>query len=141
MSDQAFHEHHRQLRRGGDNRPVNLLRVGPLVHGWIHDHPAEAQELGWIVSQYDDPADVVVTIPDTVIEKPKQKRKPKASTPEERKARVNFTVRTPKAEENVLPELVELAREKLVPVMGWDDDVPAYFVLTAVLTAFLKGGE
>lgn len=134
----ALHEHHRQLRRGGDERPVNKLLVGPLVHDWIHGNPEAARELGWIVSQYDDPADVIVTIPDNVIEQPKQKRKPKASTPEQRKARVNYTVRTPKDEENILPELIDLAREKLVPQMGWDDDVPAYFVLTAVLSRFVQ---
>lgn len=68
----------------------------------------------------------------------KRRRGKQASTPEERKARVNYTVRTPKDEENILPELIDLAREKLVPKMGWDEDVPAYFVLTAVLSAFVQ---
>lgn len=131
----TLHEHHRQLRRGGDNRPVNLLKVGLHVHNWIHQHPAEAQKLGWIVSQYEDPADVIVTIPDTVLEKPKRQRQ--ARTPEERKARASYTIRTPKDEENVLPELVDLARERLAPEMGWKDNVPSYFVVVAVLAAFL----
>lgn len=68
----------------------------------------------------------------------RRRRKPQAKTPEERKARASFTIRTPKDEENILPELVDLARERLAPQMGWDEDVPAYFVVTAVLASFLQ---
>lgn len=68
----------------------------------------------------------------------KPKRKKRAVTPEERKARVNTTIKTPKDEENVIPELVDAAREALAPEMGWDDDVPAYFVITAALSALLQ---
>ena len=69
----------------------------------------------------------------------KPRRKPKASTAEERKARVNYTIRTPKDEENVLPELVDAVREKYAPQFGWSEDVPSYFVVTAALTAVLQG--
>jgi hypothetical protein len=133
---EGFHEHHRQKRRGGDERPVNKLYVSPILHDWIEKHPEEATALGWTVSQYADPADVVVTIPDTIEIKPK--RKPKASTPAERKARVNFSIKTPKGEENILPELVESAREAWCETMGWKDDVPAYFVVVAALTKALQ---
>lgn len=68
----------------------------------------------------------------------RKRRSPQAKTPEERKARASFTIRTPKDEENILPELVDLARERLAPQMGWDEDVPAYFVVTAVLASFLQ---
>lgn len=136
MSDDGFHKHHRQLRRGGDDRPVNLLRVGPVLHDWIHKHPAEAAELGWIVSQYDDPAEVIVTIPDTIVEKPKRKKQ--ASTPEERKARINFTIRTPKDEENVIPELLELLRQRVGKEMGWSDTVPSYHIVVLALHHLLE---
>lgn len=126
-----LHEHHRQLRRGGDERPVNLLRVGPVLHDWIHKHPAEARELGWIVSQHEDPADVIVTIPDSVVSVEKPARKAKASTPEERKARVNYSIKTPKDEENILPEREADLRELLVDLRGWKKNVPAYFIWEA----------
>ncbi len=48
-------------------------------------------------------------------EKVARKRKKKASTPSERKARVNYTIRTPRDEENVLPELEEALRDHLAP--------------------------
>ena len=130
----GYHEHHRQLRRGGDERPVNKLYIGPDMHSWIHSNPEGARELGWLVSQYEDPEDVIVVIPDKL---PAKVRKPKATTPEERKARVNFTIKTPKDEEMVIPELVESLREKWAAEMGWKKDVPSYYVVVAALSKAL----
>ena len=132
-----FHEHHRQLRRGGDDRPVNLLRVGPILHDWIHKNPAEAKELGWIVSQYEDPADVVVTIPDSVVSKPVTKRK-KAATPEERRARKNFSIRTPDGEDQIIPELVQAGRDAWGEELGWSESVPAHYVVVAAFAKALQ---
>lgn len=131
---EGFHEHHRQLRRGGDERAVNKLYIGAGLHDWIHNNPEEAKKLGWIVSQYEDPADVVVVIPDRVT-KP---RKTKASTPEERKARKNFTIRTPEGEEQIIPELVQAAREAWAEQMGWSTTVPAHFVVVAAFAKALQ---
>ena len=39
----------------------------------------------------------------------------------------------------VLDTLIDSAREELLDEMGWDEDVPDYFVLTAVLVDFLNG--
>ena len=66
------------------------------------------------------------------------KRRRKASSKEERKARVNHCIRTPKDEENVLPELEDALREKLAPEFGWKDDVPGYFVWVAAAAAVLQ---
>jgi hypothetical protein len=134
---EGYHEHHRQKRRGGNDEPVNILFVSPVLHEWIEKHPEEAAKMGWTVSQNERPEDVSVVLPD-VLPGEKPKRRAQAATPEERKARVNTTIKTPKGEENVIPELVDSAREKLAPQMGWDDDVPAYFVITAALAAFLQ---
>lgn len=65
----------------------------------------------------------------------KPKRRRKASTPEERKARVNHTIRTPKDEENVLPELIQAGRDAWADELGWTESVPDYYVVTA---AFAK---
>ncbi len=57
--------HHRQLKSGGgSDTPENrVMLCGSGVtgdHGWAHAIRAEAQELGFIVSRYANPADVPV---------------------------------------------------------------------------------
>ncbi len=131
---EGYHEHHRQLRRGGDERAVNKLFVSTEVHDWIHKHPEEARGLGWVVSQYEDPAEVVVTIPDRLTSK--KSRKPL----EPGRPKTRFLVHAPADAENgveVLTTLIDMAREKLAPEMNWNEDVGAYFVLTAVLHDWL----
>lgn len=106
---------------------------------WDRYHGKEPTETDWI-----DPATgtgwtllgELNPQPGSVEGKPKRRKR--ATTSEERKARVNYTVKTPKDEENVIPELVDAAREALHEEMGWDDDVPAYFVITAALSALLQ---
>ena len=48
--------HHRILGNRKDNRPSNLIALcgsGTTgCHGWVHSHPAEAREYGWIVSRF-----------------------------------------------------------------------------------------
>lgn len=68
----------------------------------------------------------------------KPKRRRKASTPEERKARVNHTIRTPKDEENVLPELIQLGRDRWADELGWTSTVPDYYVVTAAFAKALQ---
>ena len=132
---EGFHEHHRQLRRSGDERPVNKLYIGTELHDWIHAHPEEARKLGWIVSQYEEPEDVVVVIPDTL---PTRKKRAKSEEP---RKRTQINVKVPKDVledgEEVLSTLIGAAREKLAPQMGWKDDVSPYYVLTAVLHDWL----
>jgi len=52
------HRHHRQLRRHGDHRAVNLLGVCHRCHGYIHAHPAISYVMGWLVKGHEDPADI-----------------------------------------------------------------------------------
>jgi len=134
----AFHDHHRRKGDRTDNRPVNILRVDFEVHEWIEKHPEEARELGWSVSRYDDPEQVSVVIPKSILETEKKPRAKKASTPEERKARKNFTIGTPKDEENVIPELVEAGREAWAKELGWSPNVPSYFVVVAAFAKALQ---
>ena len=68
----------------------------------------------------------------------KRRRKANASTPEERKQRKSYSVWTPQGEENVIPELLELATQKLAPEMNWQEDVPAYYVVVAALTLVIQ---
>lgn len=135
VKPQGYHEHHRQKRRSGDERPVNKLYVPPELHDWIEKHPQEAMELGWTVSQYEDPAEVVVVIPDKIIVEPEKKPRKK---PEPAKKKAVYSIRVPKIDPEsketfqedgaaLLEERVERLRELLCPVFGWDDDVPAYF--------------
>ena len=69
--------------------------------------------------------------------------KPKRAKREKPRNRAAITVNVPKDErENgaeVLEELIQAHRERLAPQLGWDANVPAYFVLTAVLAEALQG--
>ena len=132
---EGFHTHHRQLRRSGDERAINKLYIGTELHDWIHAHPEEARKLGWIVSQYEDPEDVVVVIPDKL---PTRKKREKSEEP---RKRTQINVKVPKDVledgEEVLTTLIGAAKDKLSPQMGWKDDVSSYYVLTAVLHDWL----
>jgi len=61
--------HHRKLKgMGGTADPVlkyglaNLISLCRSCHNWIHAHPAESYEAGWLVHSWDDPA--LIPIPD-----------------------------------------------------------------------------
>jgi WhiB family redox-sensing transcriptional regulator len=42
--------HHRKMRsHGGTNDPENLLAVCAWCHDYIHSHPAESYEAGWLI--------------------------------------------------------------------------------------------
>lgn len=57
----AYSYHHRQLRRGGDDTPANLILVTGTgttgEHGWIHHHQDVAELVGLIVPQWGTPAE------------------------------------------------------------------------------------
>lgn len=129
----ALHRHHRKLRpHGVDNRPVNILNIPLGLHDWIHKNPEEAHELGWIVKSFEEPEDVSVTIPETVLAKKKARKKL------EKIERINTQIRTPKGEQNVLPDLIDQFREKHKEEMGWQDDVPDYYPTVAALVLALQ---
>ncbi len=50
----AAHSHHRKTKaRGGSNNPVNLVRVCASCHDFIHAHPKEAAERGFLLHAFD----------------------------------------------------------------------------------------
>ena len=66
--------HHRQLKgMGGTDDPevwfglANLLSLCWDCHTWVHLHPEEAHSLGFIVLSWENPADVPLKNPETLI--------------------------------------------------------------------------
>lgn len=131
-----IHRHHRRKGDRTDNRPVNILLVDPEIHEWIEKHPEEARELGWSVSRYDDPEAVSVTIPKTILVEKKPRKKLEAP-----RKRAVVSIRVPKDEQedgaDVLNKLIQQVRERLAPVLGLQDDCPAYYVLVPALNDWL----
>lgn len=53
--------HHRQMRsQGGKHEVVNGFAICAACHSWIHAHPSESYEHGWLVHGWDDPATRIV---------------------------------------------------------------------------------
>jgi hypothetical protein len=52
------HTHHRQLRRHGDERDVNKMRVCAVCHKFIHDNVQLSYDNGWLVHSWDDPEEI-----------------------------------------------------------------------------------
>lgn len=51
--------HHRQSRSVGPDTPDNLIMLcgsgsSPHCHFYVHQHPAESRDKGWIISKYID---------------------------------------------------------------------------------------
>lgn len=57
---EAAHFHHRKLRRHKDQREVNCLHACSPCHTHIHGNVGKAKLMGWLVSEWDDPATVPV---------------------------------------------------------------------------------
>lgn len=136
-----MHRHHRKRRsQGGGDEAYNVIEIPAALHDWIHANPERAYELGLLVRSHDDPAEVSVTLPESVIavKQPKVKASPEAPRP-----RATVGIKVPKDErENgaeVLLTLIEECRKELQGEFNWKDDVPNYFVLTAVLADWLNG--
>jgi len=125
---EGFQEHHRQKRRSKDERPVNKLWVSADMHKWIEEHPRQAAELGWTVSQQIDPGEVVVTIPDEIMKSPE--RKPRGPRREKARNRATVQFKVPKdAQEDgagIIDDRIDILRAVLGPDMGWTSSVPEY---------------
>jgi len=139
----VIHRHHRKLRsQGGADTAPNVILIPDSLHAWIHANPQKAYELGLMVKSYDDPADIEITIPEELLKKP---RTPRERKPEKPRNRVNVTVNVPKDEREdgagILDDLIQQSREMLAEALGWEDNVPAYFVLVAVLHDWLTGQQ
>lgn len=136
-----IHRHHRKRRsQGGDDSPTNVIDIPDSLHTWVHENPEKAYELGLLVKSHDDPAEIVVTIPEELLKKPREK---KERAPQPPRNRATIGIHVPKDEREdgagILDDLLQQARQQLAPVMGWEDDVPPYFVLVAVLHDWLTG--
>ena len=58
---QGEHKHHRKLRsRGGVDSTSCLVDICHHCHDWIHAHPKDATERGWMVNSWADPRDIPV---------------------------------------------------------------------------------
>ena len=68
LTGENLSRHHRQRRRDGGDRLTNLLLLcgsgSTGCHGWVHAHPEEAREQGWIVPSWANPATTPVRLPD-----------------------------------------------------------------------------
>ncbi len=136
-----IHEHHRKLRsQGGGDEPTNVIGLPDVVHDWIHANPEKAKDAGLIVPEWDDPAEVKITIPEEAFKKIREKKERPAEKPRNRKT---IGVAVPKDEQEdgagILDDLITQAQEILEPVMGWSETVPPYFVLVAVLHDWVTG--
>ncbi len=134
-----IHKHHRRKGDRSDNRPVNILLVDDSVHDWIEKHPEEARELGWSVSRYDDPEEVSIRIPESILVK-----KPKVETKTEpSRMKAVYSTRIPQDAledgHEVLSTLNNACRDELKEEMGWSDTVPMYYVDVAVKADWLNG--
>lgn len=132
-----IHKHHRKRRsQGGDDSPSNVINIPDKLHEWIHANPEEAYSFGLLVKSYDDPAGVEITIPEN-FSRPRPRLKGEA-----RKKRRTISIRVPDGtNENgaeVYDELLRAAANKLAPELGWDENVPAYFVITASLARVIQ---
>lgn len=62
----AGHFHHRKLRRSGDHSVENCLHVCTSCHDFMHLNRLLAYAMGWIVHQWNDPAEVAVRRGDAI---------------------------------------------------------------------------
>lgn len=56
----AEHLHHRKIS-GREHLVENLVHICRACHEWIHGHPAQSYEQGWLVKMAGDPAVVPVS--------------------------------------------------------------------------------
>ena len=55
------HKHHRKLRsRGGVDSTSCLVDVCHHCHDWIHAHPKDSTERGWMVPSWAEPREIPV---------------------------------------------------------------------------------
>ncbi len=154
LSEPSVHTHHRNRDRQ-NNEPENLARLCAMCHLWVHDQVEEAYLTGWLVHSWDDPA-TVERVP-----RPRHDHRrveagqmcpvchrkvpvPKEKQPAPRhRATVSMKVPADERENGAAlwDERIEMGRELLCPVMGWDDDVPAYYVAMALVDKGLEASR
>lgn len=143
----AEHEHHRMLRsQGGTDAVENILCTCVFCHRFIHDNPAVASLLGWIVESWEDytekkwyPFNWYVNLPSKSLTREEGTDK---VIIEEKRKRVVWSMKVPKDErENgyeIFDSLLGQARERIAPILGYSETCPPYYILVAVLVDFLR---
>src|SRR3990167_2121532 len=128
-----IHRHHRKLRphctEEEYDAPWNLLGLPDSLHTWVHENPEKAYALGLIVKSYDDPREISVSIPEEIVKAKRREKRQK----EDARQRAVVSIRVPKDEREdgagIFDDLVQQARERLMPVLGLKENCPAYYVL------------
>jgi 5-methylcytosine-specific restriction endonuclease McrA len=60
-SSRELHVHHRVIRsQGGRDYAENLITLCAECHRWVHGHPYEARESGWLLRGTDNPGTIPV---------------------------------------------------------------------------------
>ena len=132
-----------------------IPHVVPLCgHGTAGHHGDVEAHRAWITLEDDgkfywhdryDPDWKLVGPLDPQPAEPAKKKARKRYKGEARKQRKTISFRVPDgASENgaeVYDELLQGAREALAPQIGWDEDVPPYFVITAALALAIQEGR
>lgn len=134
-----IHEHHRRLRsQGGGDEPTNVIGLPDVIHDWIHANPEAAKAAGLIVPEWEDPANVPITIPEEALRKVRV-RKSSDEVPTYRASvgiKVPMSVRVNGAE--IILAKIEDCRKRLEKHFNWEPNVPNFFVLDAVITDWLN---
>jgi len=56
-----LHTHHRMLRSAGsDERACNRVTLCQGCHNFVHMHPEQSLDEGWLTGRYQDPAEVPI---------------------------------------------------------------------------------
>lgn len=152
-SGHGAHLHHRKLRRHHDERPEALLWVCHHCHRAIHDRVGEAYAAGLLVHSYDDPAGTPVDVRGRqTVAAPEpgsvcpacDRRVPVPHEDKTLRPKRTVSIAVPKDAEDgaeVLRTLISECRKRLAAQLAYDADVPPYFVLAAVLSDWLAGGN
>jgi 5-methylcytosine-specific restriction endonuclease McrA len=57
----GLHIHHRWMRSAGaDERACNRVTLCAMCHNFVHMHPGISIDEGWLLSRYNEPAEVEV---------------------------------------------------------------------------------
>jgi hypothetical protein len=91
-----IHIHHRKKRRAKDDRPVNKIGLPDVIHEWVEANPKAAMECGLWVKQGDDPAEIMVTIPEEALKKVRARGENLKG--EAKRNRATYPIKVPKDE-------------------------------------------
>lgn len=108
----------------------NRVALSPMVHERLTTNRAHLKFVNDVLVYVESGEEKTLDLHFKLMEAGEKISKPRRKNQKVEKARekTTYTIRKPRDEEMVLPELEEAIREKYADQMGWDEDVPAYFV-------------